>query len=738
MKIKSFLSSFGLALALGSAALTTRLHETSATGSDEANIAKVTARLLENSAYSSHRQTEQVSSRFLDRYLDVLDGNRVYFLQSDISEFAPYRTNLEAMVARRGDTSPAHEILNRFLQRLEQRVAYNKDLLERETFDFTGTDSYRWDRRNAPRPHDLAEAKQLWRQNLRYDCLQEKLANRKPQEIVKTLSRRYERTLHAMRLWKDNQVLEIYLTALAHAYDPHSDYLGRRQSEDFSIAMNLSFVGIGATLQSEDGYCKIHELVPGGPAARSKLLKIGDRIVAVAEDRKEPVDIVDMPLEEAVGLIRGPKGTVVRLTVIPANSMDHSARKTISLVRDQIHLEDQEAKARLLEVPRPGAHVSRLGIIDLPSFYSGSDRANESVPKSATADVAKLIQKLKQEKVQGIILDLRRNGGGSLEEAISLTGLFIKKGPVVQTKGPDGDVQVESDPDPSVLYDGPLVVLTSRLSASASEILAGALQDYGRALVVGDSTTFGKGTVQSMLPLANVIHRVGLPFHTDPGALKLTIRKFYRPDGASTQLKGVVSDIVLPSPTEVLKVSEAEMSNPLPWDSVPLARHAELDRVAPWLSALRDASAARTATNQDFVRLREDNDRIKARLADPVVSLNEKQRRQEKDEADARAKARMKDYSGRQPLHETQYEITLKNADQRGLPKPLSAASNSPQVEGSDDDAQSSEPAAAGKDLAFDTILEETQHILLDFITLLNAPANPTVADVRMNTHEHR
>jgi carboxyl-terminal processing protease len=727
MKLKSLLGSLGLALALGSAALTTRVHETSAAGSEEANIANVTARLLQNSAYASQHDTRQVSGKFLDHYLEMLDGNRLYFLQSDIEEFAPYRTNLEAIAVKNGDTRPAHLIFNRFLQRLEQRVAYNKELLETETFDFTGKDSYQWDRHNSPRPQDLNEVKQLWRQNLRYDYLQEKLANRNPEEIVKTLTHRYERILHATQQWKDDQILEIYLTALAHAYDPHSDYMGRRQSEDFSISMNLSLVGIGASLQADDGYCKIRELVPGGPAARSKLLKVGDRIVAVAEEGKGPVDLVDMPLPDAVSLIRGTKGTVVHLTVIPANSADSSARKIVSLVRDQIHLEDQEAKARLVEAPAQAGRVSRIGIIDLPSFYSGFGGENESAQRSATADVAKLIEKLKREKVQGIILDIRRNGGGSLEEAISLTGLFIKRGPVVQTKDAGGDIHVEYDPDTSVLYDGPLVVLTSRLSASASEILAGALQDYGRAVVVGDESTFGKGTVQSMLPLAKVMRRAGLQCQADPGELKVTIRKFYRPDGASTQLRGVVSDIVLPSPTEALKVSEAEMSDPLPWDSVPSVPHDEFDRVAPWVAALREASARRTSTNEDFAWLREDNDQIKTQLANPVVSLNEQQRRLEKAQDDARTKSRKTERAGRQTQHETQYEITLKNADQQGLPKPLSAAST-PTVDDSESDADSTAPAPGGKDLAVDCVLQETQQILLDYITLLNGPANTTLA----------
>jgi len=523
-------------------------------------------------------------------------------------------------------------------------------------------------------------------------------------------------------------VLEIYLTSLAHAYDPHSDYMGRRQTEDFSIAMNLSLVGVGATLQPEDGYCKIRDLVPGGPAARSKLLKIGDRIVAVAQDGKTPVDVVDMPLPEAVGLIRGAKGTVVRLTIIPADSADSSVRKTITLVRDEIKLEDQEAKARIVDLDGNGGQVSRFGIVELPSFYSGSDNPKHPGHKSATADVARLIEKLKQENVRGIILDLRRNGGGSLEEAISLTGLFIKKGPVVQTKDADGDVHVESDPDASVLYDGPLVVLTSQLSASASEILTGALQDYGRALVIGDPRTYGKGTVQSMLSLAAVMHRVGLPVHDDPGSLKVTIRKFYRPDGGSTQLKGVASDIVLPSLTSALKLGEAEMADPLPWDTVPAARHAQLDRVAPWLAALRDASAKRIAADKEFSWLREDSERIKAQLANPIVSLNEKQRCQEKAETEARAEARSKDRASRQSSHEKLYEITVKNADQPGLPAPLSAINQSQQPEDLGTDAETPDHPRAGKDLAGDSTLEETERILLDYIGLLEAPTNSTVA----------
>jgi carboxyl-terminal processing protease len=732
MKLKSFFGSLGLAIVFCSVVVVARLHGTTVPGDDDSAIAKVTARLLENSGYTGHHEPEEISGKFLNRYLEVLDPNHLYFLQSDLAEFAPYRTNLEKLTIRSGDTQPAHIIFERFQQRLEQRIALAQELLKTESFDFTGNDTYRWDRRKAPRPRDLAEAKQLWRQNLRYEYLQEKLSNKKPDEIVKTLSRRYERTLRAMKQWNADQVLEIYLTALTHAYDPHSDYMGRHQMEDFSIAMNLSLFGVGATLQGDDGYCKIVELLPGGPAARSKLLKVGDRIVAVAQEGKEPVDIIDMPLPDAVELIRGPKGTKVSLTIIPAGSTDSSVRKSISLVRDEIKLEDQAAKARIVDLGGQTNQTLRIGIIDLPSFYSSADSPKHSGHKSATADVARLIDKLKQENVQGLVLDLRRNGGGSLEEAIALTGLFIKKGPVVQTRDTDGDIQVENDPDSSAQYDGPLVVLISHLSASASEILAGALQDYGRALIVGDSSTFGKGTVQSILPLSTVMRRLGMPIHADPGALKLTIRQFFRPSGASTQLKGVSSDILLPSPTERLKISEAEMPNPLPWDKVPPARYTKLDRVEPWLLTLRAASTQRAATNQDLVWLREDIDRANAQLTNPVVSLNEQLRLREKGEEDARAEARKKERATRQPALETQYEITLKNVDQSGLPAPTAFASQSQTqtnaVDELDNEIEAPEHVRAARDQVADPTLEEAKQILVDYIGLLRDGEDSTVA----------
>jgi carboxyl-terminal processing protease len=526
-----------------------------------------------------------------------------------------------------------------------------------------------------------------------------------------------------------DEVLEVYLNALAHVYDPHSDYMGHEQMDSFAIAMNLSLFGIGATLQAEDGYCKIHELMPGGPAARSGLLKPGDRIIAVAQAGKEPVDVVNMPLPRAVELIRGPKSSVVNLTIIPAGEVNDSVHKTITLVRDEIKLEDQEAKARILDLPVGQNRTVRLGVIDLPSFYADMDGKHGGSHRSASADVAKLLGKLKAENVRGIILDLRRNGGGSLEEAIDLTGLFIPRGPVVQTRGPDGDIEIGAKNDSAALYNGPLIVLTSRFSASASEILTGALQDYGRAVVVGDSSTFGKGTVQSILPLAPIMDRNGLGHTYDPGALKVTIRKFYRPSGASTQLKGVASDIVLPSTSDFSDVSESALKDPLPWDTVPAADYDQLNLVQPCLPALRADSSRRVSAEKDFTYLRDDIARLKKSLASKSVSLNEAERREEM----AQAKARQNEFEKENlALHENvpaTYEITLRNAALPGLPPPLSFTNSvaTANPKSSAIGAHELDAIATEKSPSQDIILTEAEHILVDYVGLLEHKSEPSL-----------
>jgi carboxyl-terminal processing protease len=749
-----------------------------APGPIDGPIALVTAKMLERYQYLRQPFNDTVSSKFLDRYLESFDPQHLHFLQSDLDDFELYRTNLNHLtLSQHPDAKPASVMFNRFVERLEQRVAYVDDLLKHDTFTFDTDERVVLNRKDLPYPADLNGAKKLWKERLRAEYLQEKLGRldikknaaktsetkfapdsaadaaitAKPapkkteaEEIVETLSHRYHRNLRLFMDWDNDDVLQVYLTALAHVYDPHSDYFNRAQLDSFAIGMNLSLFGIGAELTSEDGYCTIHRLLAGGPAAKSKKIKENDRIIAVAQSNQPPVDVVDMSLSKAVQLIRGPKGTEVRLTIIPAGE-DSSARSTLTLVRDEIKLEDQEAKSKLIELPRADGGNLRLGVIDLPSFYASFDPSNtrgKTEPRSTTEDVRRLLTKLKQENVEGVILDLRRNGGGSLEEAINLTGIFIKDGPIVQVKDYDGTVQQDDDHDPSIVYGGPLIVLTSRFSASASEILAGALQDYGRALIVGDNSTHGKGTVQSVQPLREALVRMGVRGLTnDPGALKLTIKKFYRASGASTQLKGVVPDIILPSVlNESQDIGEKALENPLPWDTIASAKFDHLNMVEPYLPELRKRSAERVRTDKEFSYIREDMAFFNKQQADKTVSLNEKVRLTEKEEVDARIKARDKERLARQETPETTYEITLKQALLPGLPPPfvptnsvtarasiksstLPAAGTNSTVaaakESSSSPSNLDSESDEDKPPAVDADLIESEHILVDYLSLL-------------------
>lgn len=729
---------------------------------EDGRIAFVAARLLEKWHYSHHIFDDTISSEFLDRYLESLDPQHLHFLQSDLDQFEIYRTNLDNLTINRramADTSPAFVIFARFVERLKQRVAYADNLLQHEKFEFNTNERIAIDRHELPWPKDLSEAKKLWHKRLRYEYLQEKLNLEDPnkesrskkvltpearhEQIVRKLTHRYHRNLRLFTDWDDEDVMGVYLTALAHVYDPHSDYFNGPQFQTFMISMSLELPGIGAQLTSDDdGYCKIQALLPGGPAIKSKKLKKGDRIIAVAQSNSPPVNVVDMSLNKIVQLIRGPKGTEVRLTIVhdgddPTMAAD---QKVVALVRDEISLEDQAANGKIIDLPNPKGGTMRLGVIDLPSFYAsmdlgtGDSDSGASYGHSTSADVAKLLKKFKEENVRGVILDLRHNGGGSLPEAIKVTGLFIKEGPVVQVCTSEGGRLVERDTDPSEAYEGPLIVLTSRLSASASEIVAGALQDYGRALIVGDISTHGKGTVQNLNPLSQFIPMDG-PDTNNPGALKITIRKFYRASGASTQLKGVSPDIVLPSVLNVAKdIGERSLENPLPWDTIQSTKYHKLNLVQPYLPELLKLSNERVATNQDFVYVRQDIERYRKLEADKTVSLNEKERLKEMEEEDARTKARDKERLARKKPDIAIYDISLKEADQPGLPTP-EGETNSPALKiaaaggGTNSIALTSsgksEAQAANDDAdedqapRVDADLDEAERIMMDYVSLL-------------------
>jgi len=742
-------------------ALTNRL----APGPTDAEIGYVTARLLEQYHFVQHPLDDSFSEKFFERYIETLDPQKLHLTQEDLNEFASYRTNLDNLTLgrRRGaDTAPAYRIFNRFRERLEQRVNYAQELLKNDKFVFDTEEHALINRRDAEPPADLNEAKQLWRQRLRGEYLQEKLAKfaakkkaerapaktntvaatttagtnnavaEKPkkteeEEVIDTLNRRYTRQSHFFRELDSDDVLEYYLTSLAHVYDPHTDYMGRSQAENFAITMNLALFGIGAVLGTDmDGYCRIMEIKPG-PAMNSKKIKVGDRIVAVAQSNAVPVDVVEMNLNKVVAMIRGPKGSQVTLTIVPPDNT--SDRREVALVRDEIKLDDQAAKAKVIDLPGENGQTVRIGVIDLPSFYVPMDLGNsrkllagdgDGKPHYTSGDVARLITKLKAENCQGIVLDLRRNGGGSLEECVKLTGLFIKGGPVVQVSDGKNPPMVDDDPDNSCLYDGPLVVLTSRLSASASEILAGALQDYGRAVVVGDLSTHGKGTVQQLNPLRYFIEARGAQTN-DPGTLKITKAKFYRASGASTQLKGVMSDIVLPSKFNVMKdIGESALENALRWDTIPTAKYEKLDRVAPFLPELLTRSGERVATNQDFAYIREDIEQFRKLQSENSISLNEKERIKEWEEEDARQRTRDKERLARKTVEPTVYELTLKQAELPGLPPAVGKTNTA--TASLTGDAKVSDHAEDAEDdtpPAVDATLEETQRILVDYIALL-------------------
>lgn len=717
-----------VALALAGASASNGATASRDTHATDVNLVRVTTNLLEQSQFSHHPLDRDLTKKWLKHYLDALDSRHSLFLETDAEEFAKYQDNLSAETHGEAATSAAQKIFARFIERLEQQTSAMAAMLKGPAFDFTGRDTYSLDWDRAPRPRDLAAARALWRDQLRAEYLQEKLADKKHAEIVRALNRRHALQLKTMRGLSSDEVLQVYLNALAHVYDPHSNYLGREEMENMSISMNLSLFGIGASLQTIDGYCTIHELIPGGPGARSGQLKPGDRIIAVKQAKGEPVDVIDIPLTRTVQMIRGPKGTVVTLTVLPAGAAEGSPPKAVTLVRDQIKLEDQAAKATIVDLANGSGGPMRVGILDLPSFYANIGNVAKSGQRSATVDVQRLLTKLKAEHVRGLIVDLRRNGGGSLEEAISLTGLFIRKGPVVQTRDLRGRIDVESDEDPAVLYDGPLVILTSRFSASASEILAGAIQDYGRGIVVGDTSTFGKGTVQSIVPLAAVMEENNLSYSYDPGALLITIRKFYRPGGASTQLRGVAADIVLPSLSDLSDVSESSLTDPLPWDSVPAARFTKLGRVERYLPELRDASAKRVHADTGFAVLAEAIARVKKNIATKTVSLNEKERREDIAKSKAleeKLKQESRKLRAAQPLT---YEITLANAGRPGLPAPVKTVAEKEKK------APATPPAAGepGDDLAGDAtghtpadaiIVSECERILVDYVNRLGGEA---------------
>src|SRR2546421_798258 len=534
--------------------------------SDAEEICVSVGRLLEEGHYTHQQLNADMSQKFLRNYLELLDFSHLFFTQKDVDALtAKYGAALADDVLL-GNLKPAYEIYDLYQKRVDERVGKIKELIKQPT-DFKTNANVELRREKAPWPKDEAEADQLWRGRIASELLQEKLSEHPIEPGPQLVGRRYDRIARNVHEEDREEQVKLYLDALAQTYDPHSEYLSKADFKNFNIQMGLKLVGIGAMLRTEDGYAKIESLVPGGPAQADGRLKVGDRISAVGQGTGEFVDVRDMRLDKVVEMIRGKKGTKVRLLAIPANASDPSQRKNVDLVRDEIKLKDQEARADIIIKKDENGNPVKLGWLTLPSFYADMDRHS----KSTTRDVLALLKRLKKENIGGLGIDLRRNGGGSLEEAISLTGLFLKSGPIVQTKGSNGNIVISSDPDPGIAYGGPLVVFCSPPKAPASGIFAPALQDYGRAVIVGDKNTFGKGTVQTILPIGRFTSLLGSR-SDDDGELKLTIQKFYRVAGGSTQLRGVASPIVVPTLTVLPPFRAGALKNCLPYDEVPHAR----------------------------------------------------------------------------------------------------------------------------------------------------------------------
>lgn len=604
---------------------------------DQAQTAYLSAQILSRYHYKAVPLDDAMSEKIFDRYLKSLDPEHLFFTQADVDGFSSVRTQLDDAILR-GNLSAPFAIFQRYEQRIADRLSYARELLD-AGFDFTTKEDYAYAREKASWPADDAEARDLWRKRVKNDWLRLRLAGKDDKAIRDTLSRRYEHYVTRATRNTSEDVFQIFMNAYAMSIEPHTNYLGRSASADFDISMRLSLEGIGAELQERDEFITIRKLVPGGPAARSGRLAAGDRIVGVGQADQAITDVVGMRVDEVVKLIRGEKNTRVVLDVLPADAGTDGKHKQVTLVRDKIKLEEQAAKKSIIKVGE-GTSARRIGVISLPAFYEDFDgrRRGDKDFRSASRDVARLIDELKKEKIDGLLIDLRNNGGGSLREAVELTGLFIDKGPVVQQRRVDGQIGVESDEHAGMAWDGPLGVLINRASASASEIFAAALQDYGRAPIIGEPS-FGKGTVQTMINLDDVARNDKPRF----GDLKMTVAQFFRVNGGTTQLRGVTPDIRFPSISDSDNYGESSYDNALPWIQIKAAEFRPVTELAPRIADLQRRHDARVAKDKDFLQLLDDVAEYNRLRDSKQLSLNEAERRKEKERQDARLKSREKD-----------------------------------------------------------------------------------------------
>jgi len=609
---------------------------------DQRYATNLATKFLTNWHYKDTRLDDELSSKIFDGYLKLLDPNRVYFLATDIEVFERYRSGLDDAL-RHSDLLPAYEIFNVYVDRVRQRANYSRSRVQ-QPFDFTIDEYYPFDREDARWAHNTQELDDLWRLRVKNDYLRLKLTDKEDAAIVETLTERYDNLERRINELNTEDVFQFFMNAFAQSIEPHTAYLSPRTSANFEISMKLSLEGIGALLGRENEYTTISRVVAGGPAAQDGRLKAGDRITAVGQGREgKMVDVIGWRVDDVVDLIRGPKDTVVRLEVLPEDVSISGPTSVIDIVRNEVKLEEQAAKSQIIELPINGSvgsseggsedEVVKIGVIDLPVFYLDFNGRAQNRPdyRSSTRDVRKLIAELEEQDVQGIVVDLRNNGGGSLLEATTLTGLFIDKGPVVQVRNSSGRISLEEDVDPGMAWDGPLAVLVNRYSASASEIFAAAIQDYGRGLVVGEPT-FGKGTVQSLLDLDDYA-----PSDTPGmGQLKITMAQFFRVNGGSTQNRGVVPDIRFPSAGDPDEYGERSYDNALPWTSIDPARFDPSGDQVRMVVVANNRYQDRIGENQEFSWLLSDIDDYNIHSTEKKVSLLETVGREKMAEEEAR------------------------------------------------------------------------------------------------------
>ncbi len=669
----------------------------------EADAAQLSARFLTRFHYAAKPLDDAMSVRVYKAYFDALDGEKVFFTQQDMARFAPQKTRMDDAIWNK-DLSGPFGIFNLYVQRAVERMTFARHLLAKG-FDFSNELSYTYDRKKADWPRDQAELDDLWRKRTMNDWLRLKLAGKSDDDIRKTLDKRYSGYIERVRQLDGQDAFQTFMNAYAETTDPHTDYLGPRAAENFDIAMKLSLEGIGAVLQSRDEYTQIREVVPGGPADKSGKVHVGDRIVAIGQGPTGPMtDVIGWRLDDVVNKIRGKKDTTVRLELLPADAGLDGKHQQVTMVRQKVSIEEQAAKKKVIEI-KDGDVTRKIGVIDLPTFYSdfGARREGDKNYKSATRDVAKLLGELKADGVQGVIMDLRNNGGGSLAEANELTGLFIDQGPVVQVRDASGKVDVQGDDNPGMAWTGPMAVLVNRGSASASEIFAAAIQDHARGLIVGEPT-FGKGTVQNLVDLDRFAP--GDSEKPQYGELKMTIAEFFRINGGSTQLKGVTPDILFPRNGDEKDFGESTYDNALPWTQIDPAKYRPVADLSAYLPQLQHEHDLRVAKSPAWKLMLDELAQYQRMRAKTTISLNLAERQAERKQQDviqADFRARHKALDGK--------DTSLVD-DRPVLDDGLNANERSLKVELKQEEQAKN---------AMDPELRETAHILFDAVGLIKA-----------------